>query len=160
MKKLTILFAIGLFFSACSEEVESPKEGGIDVIPVEGSIEDIIRNPVSAENTDTTNMAKIVFDETVFDFGEVDEGAIIEHTFKFTNTGKAPLLITGARSTCGCTIPEWPKEPIPPGEVGELNVVFKTEGKKERQRKPVTVSANTFPGLTEVFVQGYVHPKG
>jgi hypothetical protein len=94
---------------------------------------DIIRNPVSAkEPIDTVNVAKIEFEETEHDFGVVGEGVIIEHVFKFTNTGKMPLIINSARSTCGCTVPEWPKDPIPPGEGGEISVRFNTKGKKKQ----------------------------
>lgn len=117
----------------------------------------IVRNPVSAGGVlDTVNVAKIVFEETSYNFGEVDQGAIVQHVFKFTNTGKVPLLISDARSTCGCTVPEWPKTPIAPGQGGEINVKFDTAGKEKIQHKSVAITANTYPSTTEVELTGTV----
>jgi hypothetical protein len=118
---------------------------------------DIIRSPVSANRPlDTVNVAKLSFDEPTFDFGTVSEGAVIEHTFSFTNTGKVPLLISNARSTCGCTVPEWPETPIDPGEAGEITVRFDTKNKSQLQVKPVTITANTYPSTSKIYLQGVV----
>ena len=119
----------------------------------------IVRLPVSADGTvDTVNVAKLSFAETSFDFGTVREGAVVEHRFQFTNTGKVPLLISNARSTCGCTIPDWPRQPIAPGGTGVIPVRFDTENKTEGQRTPVMITANTYPALTEVTLIGRVEP--
>lgn len=118
---------------------------------------DIIRSPVSAQApTDTINVAKMSFEEPTFDFGSVREGTVVEHTFAFTNTGKKPLLISNARSTCGCTVPDWPKEPIMPGKSGVIQVRFNTENKAKEQVKPVTITANTYPATNKVYLQGFV----
>ncbi len=89
----------------------------------------------------------------------MEEGEVVEHTYTFTNTGKAPLIIRGARSTCGCTVPEWPEEPIPPGQSGKIEVKFNTAGKKNQQTKPVTITANTYPTTTKVLLKGFVKPE-
>jgi hypothetical protein len=81
---------------------------------------------------------------------------VVEHTFAFTNTGKKPLLISNARSTCGCTVPDWPKEPIMPGKSGVIQVRFNTENKAKEQVKPVTITANTYPATNKVYLQGFV----
>lgn len=144
-----------------SDQPGGNNEKSLEEIKSDGPIRnaDIIRSPVSAnEPIDTVNVAKITFEEETFDFGEVDEGAVVEHTFHFTNTGKAPLLVSSARSTCGCTVPDWPKEPIAPGETGMLKVKFNTQGKKNQQTKPITVVANTYPATSKVFLQGFVRP--
>lgn len=159
-----ILLALAAFAFACNsdKQPEGAAEKSLEEIKSEGPIRnsDIIRNPVSANQPlDTVNVARITFEEETYDFGEVDEGTVVEHTFRFTNTGKAPLLINSARSTCGCTAPEWPKEPIPPGESGAIQVKFNTQGKKNKQTKPVTVVANTYPYATKVFLQGFVRPS-
>jgi hypothetical protein len=158
MKTKLFILGLTLFFASCGNE-QVVAEGGVEEIQTEGKIASIIRNPVSLQGTDTTNVARLTFEETEYDFGEIDEGGLVKHTFEFTNTGKAPLLITHARSTCGCTIPEWPKEPIPAGEKGEIYVVFDTKGKGGYQGKPVTVTANTFPSQTVVTVKGRVNEK-
>jgi len=157
MKTKLILFTLAILMVSCNSEQAS--EEGIQEIPSDGKIASIIRNPVSAQSSDTTNVAKLTFVEEEFNFGEIDEGGVVKHTFEFTNTGKVPLLITHARSTCGCTIPEWPEEPIPAGETGEINVIFDTKGKGGYQEKPVTITANTFPAQTVVSVKGRVFPK-
>lgn len=151
---LFALFAIGL--ASCKEEASDNK---LEEIQTEGQISSIIRNPISLNNQDTINVAKMTFEETEYHFGEVDEGAIVKHTFRFENTGKAPLLIGNARSTCGCTIPEWPEEPVLPGEKGEIYVEFNTANKKDFQSKPVTITANTFPSQTRILVKGRVNGK-
>jgi Protein of unknown function (DUF1573) len=121
---------------------------------------DLVRNPVSAEQPlDTNLLARIVFEESTHNFGEVKEGKIVAYNFKFKNTGKVPLNILRARSSCGCTVPEWPKEPIAPGETGEISAKFNTEGKTEKQKKLIYVTANTYPNEVSVALEGFVKPK-
>lgn len=118
----------------------------------------LIRNPVDAGTgeVDTANVARMTFTETLYEFGEVDAGAIVKHDFTFTNDGNVPLLITAARSTCGCTVPSYPEGPVAPGESGTVSVSFDTKNKYGRQRKPVTLTANTYPARTTVYVDGTV----
>ena len=78
-----------------------------------------------------------------FDFGEMNQGDVVHHTFTFTNSGSNPLIITDAKGSCGCTIPTWPKEPIAPGGTGNIEVQFNSTGKKDIQDKTVTLTANT-----------------
>ncbi len=162
MKPFGIALAALLVFSACQSNRSEQSEKSVQEIMSEGPISnsDIIRNPVSAdEPVDTVNVAKITFEETTFDFGEAREGEIVTHTYRFTNTGQVPLLISSARSTCGCTVPEWPREPIPPGEQGAIEVRFNTKSKRNRQSKPITIVANTYPSATKVFLNGFVIPE-
>jgi len=86
---------------------------------------------------------QIKFDTTYFDFGTLVQGESVAHTFKFINTGKADLLILDAFSTCGCTVPDYSKKPIPPGEEGRIEVVFNSLGKTGMQYKTVTLKLNT-----------------
>ncbi|MCB0570303.1 MAG: DUF1573 domain-containing protein [Phaeodactylibacter sp.] len=144
-----------------SGQPDTASEKSVDEIKSEGPISnaDIIRSPVTAdEPVDTNNVAKMAFEEPSFDFGEVKEGEAVEHTFAFTNTGKAPLIINNARSTCGCTVPDWPREPIAPGHSGVISVRFDTHHKQNKQSKPITITANTYPATTRVFLSGFVHP--
>ena len=125
-----------------------------------GPNSDLIRNPATADlPTDTNQLARIAFEEKEVDFGEATEGDIVNHSFKFTNTGKVPLTIMNARSTCGCTVPEWPEEPIPPGGAGEINAKFNTDKKKDKQHKVITITANTYPNESQVSLRGIVNPK-
>ncbi len=153
---LILLFAITL--TACGGKKTEPEVQEIRVAP--GSAADIIRNPVTSNQPlDTSNVAKIQFNETSFDFGSVEEGKVVEHIFLFKNVGKVPLLINDARSTCGCTVPTYPKEAILPGAMGKIEVKFDTKNKIDRQNKPVTVTANTFPSETKVELNGTVTKK-
>ncbi|MEM6964185.1 MAG: DUF1573 domain-containing protein [Bacteroidota bacterium] len=98
----------------------------------------------------------IEFETSDFDFGTATQGDKINYVYQFTNTGEHPLLITDAKGSCGCTVPEWPKVPIPPGEQGIIEVQFNTKGKSGRQVKRVTITANTEPAQTFLTISGEV----
>jgi hypothetical protein len=155
---LLIPIIAGLLALAGCKGDKGQKE--VSEIRTDGPISNIVRNPVTADGMeDTINVAKITFDQPVFQFGSVTEGAIVKQSFTFTNTGKVPLLINDCRSTCGCTVPEWPKKAILPGETGSILVQFNTEGRKYDQDRPVTIIANTYPKSTLIRLQGFVEPK-
>jgi len=105
------------------------------------------------------NLPVMSFDKAEHDFGTIEQGAAQETKFKFTNTGNAPLIITNATSTCGCTVPEYPKNtPIAPGETGELLVKFNGSGQNQ-VTKSITVSANTEKGSEVLRIKAFVNPK-
>jgi hypothetical protein len=122
---------------------------------------EIVTNPATAQNPEAENInaTEITFDENMFDFGIIKEGELVNHKFKFKNTGKNPLLITNASASCGCTVPNWSKEPIAPGQSGEIDVTFNSEGKPNHAEKSVTVVANTTPTNTMLLIKGEVTPK-
>ena len=100
------------------------------------------------------------FDETEFDFGTIDQGTNVEHVFKFTNTGKAPLVIVDAKSSCGCTVPQFTREPVAPGDSGEMLVKFNGSGKNQVS-KTVTITANTEAGKETIKIKAFVNaPEG
>jgi len=156
MKKTFFLLSTLAFVPfACQENGNS----GIQDIRAGGPNSELVRNPASANMpTDTNKLARIVFDSPEFDFGTVDEGFVVEHTFEFTNTGTVPLTILNATSSCGCTVPEWPEAPIPPGGRGSIKAKFNTESKIREQKKSITVVANTYPNETKVMLKGIVKP--
>lgn len=161
MKTSWLTLAALLMLVSCGQNTGEKPEKSVEEIMTSSEISNssIIRSPVSAtEPRDTVNVPRITFEEASFDFGEVAEGETVEHTYKFTNTGKAPLLISGARSTCGCTVPEWPEEPIAPGEGGEITVRFNTMNKRNKQTKPITIVANTYPANQRIYLTGFVRP--
>jgi hypothetical protein len=88
------------------------------------------------------------FETMDHDFGTINEGDVVDFTYKFKNTGDAPLIIQEAQGSCGCTVPNWPKDPIAPGATGEITAKFNSKGKQDLQNKTVTVTANTFPKRT------------
>lgn len=103
--------------------------------------------------------AKISFEKTEHDFGTINEGDIVETIFTFTNTGKSELIISSAKGSCGCTVPEWPKEPILPGAKGEIKVKFNSDRKPNKQQKQVTLATNTDQGKEILIIKAQVTPK-
>lgn len=85
----------------------------------------------------------ISWERTSYDFGDVPQGDKVEFVFKYKNTGNEPLLITNVQVTCGCTTPKgWARDPIAPGQSGELTVAFNSVGKFGKQNKVVTIVSN------------------
>lgn len=101
------------------------------------------------------------FDMVEYDFGTVTEGEVIETVFKLKNVGKSDLIITDAKTTCGCTVPTWPRnKPVKPGETTDIKVKFNTTGKGGgKQVKRVTLHTNTEKGREIVTVKGNVTRK-
>src|SRR6478752_7750934 len=85
----------------------------------------------------------ITWEKASYDFGDIIQGEKVEHTFKFTNTGNQPLIITNIQVTCGCTTPKgWPRDPIAAGAKGEVTIAFNSTGKLGKQNKVVTIMSN------------------
>jgi hypothetical protein len=113
----------------------------------------------SAQNVaipaDTTT---VEFKELEVPFGPIKQGEKFEHDFFFTNTGKTAMKIASAQGSCGCTVPEYPKEPVAPGATGKIHVTFNSAGKMGDQYKTITINANTRPNPIRLAVKGKVEP--
>lgn len=117
----------------------------------------IIKNPHTADGIDESiKMPEITFEKQMHDFGTLTPGENISYSFKFKNTGKTDLVISNCETTCGCTVPDYPKSSIAPGETGYITVAFKSEGKSGQQLQEVTVVANTQPSRTRLRIQAVV----
>ena len=90
-------------------------------------------------------LPEIAFAEDFHNFGEIEEGVVVEHVFRFTNEGEGPLIISNAQGSCGCTVPDWPRQPIAPGASGEIKVSFNSAGRAGKQDKRVTLTTNAVP---------------
>jgi hypothetical protein len=101
----------------------------------------------------------IDFETTDHDFGTVKEGQKVSYTYKIKNNGQAPLIIQNAQPSCGCTVPEWSREPIPVGGSGFVKAEFDTNGKSGINNKTITVTANTWPKVTTLRFKAMVTPK-
>ncbi len=110
-------------------------------------------------NAPQGEVPKFEFEESAYDFGAITEGDVVEHIFKFVNTGEAPLVIQSASASCGCTVPSYPREPIAPGEEGEIQVKFNSANKPGIQNKTVSITANTDPSITRLTIKSNVAPK-
>ncbi len=93
------------------------------------------------------------------DFGTINQGEKVSHVFKFTNTGKSDLIISEAKGTCGCTVPDYPKTPVKPGASGEIKVSFDSAGKSGMQQKSVNITANTPTGKEQLNIRVNIKPK-
>jgi Protein of unknown function (DUF1573) len=96
------------------------------------------------------------FYETKFNFGEVTQGQVVKHSFRFKNTGQNPLMICKTDVTCGCTVPSFPQENIPPGQEGEILVEFNTAGKSGFQQKNIIVHSNAMPEAVSIGIEADV----
>ena len=103
--------------------------------------------------TDSTSVQVI---DSVYNFGKVTDGENVQYNFRFKNTGSKPLIISSAVASCGCTVPEKPTEPIKPGEIGFLKVVFNSKGRVGDVHKEITVTSNAFPVFPVLQLRGEV----
>ena len=102
---------------------------------------------------------KFTFEQEEHNFGQIRDGDIVSHTFRFTNSGEAPLIISIATAACGCTVPQWPKQPIPVGGSGEIQVQFDSSNKPGMQNKVVTITANTESKVKKLLIRAQVNPR-
>jgi len=144
MKKSILMLAVlsAIAFTSC-------KDNAADKVNEENVAAAAERD---AQNTEFPVMT---FEKTEHDFGQIAQGTPVEHVFTFTNTGEAPLVIVDAKSSCGCTVPQYPREPIAPGDSGELLVKFNGSGKNQVS-KTVTITANTEAGKETLKIKAFV----
>ena len=121
-------------------------------------------NPENLAKTEQENAASgklpvIKFDKTEHDFGTIKDGDKPETVFKITNEGEADLIIINAQGSCGCTVPEWPKEPIKPGASADMKVTFDSSNKPGQQQKTVTLTTNTKEGTEKITSKANVSPR-
>jgi hypothetical protein len=115
--------------------------------------------PEQTESLKNTTGPKFKFKGgDVHDFGKIPEGPVAQHIFEFTNVGKEPLIIQNASASCGCTTPEWPKEPILPGKKGKITVRYNTQGRGNQPfDKSVYITSNvTDKERYELHIKGFV----
>ncbi|MDF2158897.1 DUF1573 domain-containing protein [Algoriphagus sp. CAU 1675] len=135
---------------ALEEKIAQLESKGSSITPV---------NAQSTQAADPSTLGSFEFPEMEYEFGTINEGQIVEHTFNFTNNGEAPLVISNITASCGCTSPDWTKTPVKPGEEGFVKVVFNSTAKSGAQAPTVTIQANTNPTVTRLRLKGTVTPK-
>ncbi|MES2558930.1 MAG: DUF1573 domain-containing protein [Bacteroidota bacterium] len=156
MKRILYTLAMASMVFACNNE------------PAPKASTDLVNNPVTADAPviDTskaaltsTGGAVIEFEKTDHNFGNITQGEQAEYNFKFRNTGGQDLLISAANASCGCTVPEYSKEPIKPGAMGSIKVKFNSDYRLDAFEKAVVVTANTTPMETVLKIRGFINPK-
>ncbi|MDP1622273.1 MAG: DUF1573 domain-containing protein [Bacteroidales bacterium] len=141
-----------LILSGCKSDIQTRER----TIPT-----DVVNNPNSASgNNDKGSLPIITFEESEHDFGRIIEGETVSFSFKFSNTGKSDLIIAEVTSSCGCTVPSYPKTPIRPGETGVVKIAFNSNGRRGFQSKDVVVVSNTQPNTTVIRIKAQVVNPG
>jgi hypothetical protein len=108
-------------------------------------------------NADVVGAAtEITFTSNEYNFGDIVQGEVVEHEFEFTNSGSNDLIIGSAKPSCGCTVPDYPKKPLRPGEKGKIKVKFDSANKIGPQNKTVEISANTQPNVHTLYIKGNI----
>ncbi len=149
MKTLSLVCVLmAMFLLGCQEKTEKKEQ-------IDSSL---IENPATANEKAKKGDEKptMEFEKTMHDFGKINEGAKVAHAFKFTNRGGSPLIISNVVPSCGCTVPEYPKEPVMPGESGFINLVFDSKARSGNFIKNVTIFANTIPNTKELYIKGFI----
>lgn len=138
-----MLFTVGVFIAtACNNAADRIENSAV---------------PASEEMMEA--LPEIVFESEFHDFGEISEGMVVKHTFTFTNEGEGPLIISNAQGSCGCTVPDWPRQPIAPGESADINVSFNSTGRAGKQDKRVTLTTNAVPQTKVLNITSMVLSK-
>lgn len=148
MKKsflIALAIASGVYFVACKNGNDRVKAS------------DIVTNPQTADGSaDLADLPAFEFETETHDFGKLREGEHVSYIFKFKNSGKRDLIISNQKTTCGCTVADYPKEPVKPGESGQITVAFNSEGKVGMNTKTVTLTANTQPNTKVLTIKAEV----
>ena len=158
---LMVIATLTMFTSCANEEavsnnetVESENQAADPASAAMTAKDMAMQQGVNTPDAPTGPTTSISFEQPVYDFGQRKTGEQVDHVYKFTNTGSEPLVITNAKGSCGCTVPDWPKEPIPAGGKGEIKVRFDGKGKTGPQSKNVSITANTNPSTTILTIKG------
>lgn len=162
MKSFLFIAAVMIFTVACKSDTKDAARESLATAATTTPA----ATQTPAEVIPTGPLTSIEYAETEFDFGEIEDGEKVEHEFSFKNTGSEPLVISKAQGSCGCTVPDWPKEPIPVGGEAKIKVQYDSRGKgKTRaegghsENKRVTITANTDPTQTFLHIKGKVYKQ-
>lgn len=143
MRQIIISFIAIVLLVSCGDD-----EGKINT--------GLVNNPASATESSNIKEPKIEFAVLEHDFGKMIQGEQVSYTFKFKNTGNAPLIISAVEKTCGCTDTKFPTHPIKPGEEGGISITYDSKGHKGFQNKRVIVKANTNPSETILRFKAHI----
>ena len=142
-----LLIAVAFFITSCKKQDANNAESKTPITQV---------SPQTQSEVANGKLTEMVFTEEEFDFGTINQGDKVNHIFTFKNTGKNDLVISRAMGSCGCTVPEFPKEPIAPGKTGVMKVSFNSKGKSGNQHKTVSVYANVSKGGVTIAIKANI----
>lgn len=154
---LPLLLALLWATAACKNNAaeEKPEDKGL-------LSTDLVSNPHSAAGLDTArynNEPTMDFSDTTHNFGDIAEGVTVEHSFSFKNNGKTPLIVSSAKGSCGCTVADYPNEPVSPGGEGVIKVVFNSTDKMGHVEKSVALTTNSQRSVHMLYIKADVADK-
>ena len=158
------LISLSVLLFACGDvakEVGDNKKSLVKKEQVKPSLSsNLVMNDNTAESSsEKSGMPEFNFEKELHDFGQLVDGEKVSYSFKFTNSGDAPLIISNAKGSCGCTVPNWSRDPIAPGESGSIDVTFNSSGRSGKQNKAITLTANTNPSRKVINITSEVTSK-
>jgi hypothetical protein len=164
LKSLIVLGLMAAAMTSCKDKEAEKKiaalEARINEMEGKKAVQPAITPATPAPETKPEGpLPAFEFQSTDHDFGTINEGDVVEYSYLFKNTGAAPLIIQNAQGSCGCTVSDWTKEPIPVGGSGFVKAKFDSNGKSNIQNKTVTVTANTWPKQSVLRFKAMVTPK-
>lgn len=145
MKRIFLMATVAIALASCQQNAGNKA----------GAVNDTT-TAVTAATVPAADAAVMTFEKDSYNFGTITQGEKVYYSYKFKNTGKSPLIVLNATATCGCTVPEVPKEPVKPGEEGVIKVVFDSNGKQGVQDKAITVTSNAQPTIAQLHLTGEV----
>jgi len=148
MKRIFLMATVAIALASCQQNAGKKADAISDTTTA--------ATAATAATVPAADAAVISFEKDSYNFGNVTQGEKVYYSYKFKNTGKSPLIVLNATATCGCTVPEVPKEPVKPGDEGVIKVVFDSNGKQGLQDKVITVTSNANPAIAELHLTGEV----
>ncbi len=151
-----VIFSLLLALGACNLDQSTQKDEDAlkDKLPAT-----LVHNPRSLNNTDSGKLfelGKMVFEDTIHNFGILREGEQVAYEFTFVNKGPKDLLINEAKASCGCTVADYPTNPFKEGQSGKIKVTFNSEGKLGMNERAVIITTNGNPSLYNIIIQAQV----
>jgi hypothetical protein len=156
---VVLCLVLGLAMISCQSESkdDAKTEARASLEKSDANANQTVPTPTAAKEELPAGPTTLVeFEGTKHDYGIIEQGEKVGHVFKFKNVGNEPLVLNNVKPSCGCTTPKWTKEPVAPGETGEIHVEFDSKGKSGKQTKTITVTTNTDPARTILTITGEI----
>lgn len=149
LQSILVVLLLSLSVATISSCKQSNDNGGL--LP-----SDVVKNPNTASGEVDTDSPLIEFEQDFYDFGKIIQGEKVSYNFKFTNKGKSDLIISKVSTSCGCTVGDFPRVPIKPGEASSVEVKFDSENRRGFQNKTITVLSNAQPSASVLKIKAQV----
>ncbi len=152
---LKLLIVLPILFSACNG---TQSQNAQSSLPENKLSTDLINNPRSIDVNDSSAnvLGTLKFDDTIHQFGIIKDGEIVECEFEMTNIGQKDIFINEAKTSCGCTVPNYPTAPIQPGQKETIKVKFDSKNKVGYNEKTIDVITNGNPSIYHLYIQAQV----